>query len=492
MAGMTASSEQAPSLFAAPFWRVCAALLCVLLTTSLMNVVVFPRFDAVFTYARDVSVLANATTLIAVGLVATFRPQLLRMRALTAGCLVLLAMGSALLPVGLYTGSAVALTAAACALSIGRGWAIVMVGAAASRLGVRQAGACIALAFVAEYAVTALVWVIPAGAGTVLFALLPFATVVLVWHQALPVLQATESGEAPADFSVTQPSTFLPLASQLFVCLFLFRVAFGYSLRFGEVGGVPVSDFLGIVPVAAVALYVLLSRRAFPADLLAQVSVLLVVAGFLVVSAGGAYAAVGSVTLLAAGNALFDMVAWLVLIAVAGHNPRAAVATFAWGRGVSGLGSTAGAALGVWSNDLFGAGSPAVDFVTGALILVFVGYALIGLKHFSFAETIAGVTPVDQAVAKSPEQEFAERCRTLAERYGLSPRELEVFMMLARGRDRAYIQEQLVVSRNTVKAHVKHVYAKLDIHTHQDLIDLVEEERVESGCASGASERSAI
>ena len=118
--------------------------------------------------------------------------------------------------------------------------------------------------------------------------------------------------------------------------------------------------------------------------------------------------------------------------------------------------------------------------------------ALIGLKHFSFAETIAGVTPVDQAVAKSPEQEFAERCRTLAERYGLSPRELEVFMMLARGRDRAYIQEQLVVSRNTVKAHVKHVYAKLDIHTHQDLIDLVEEERVESGCASGASERSAI
>ena len=46
--------------------------------------------------------------------------------------------------------------------------------------------------------------------------------------------------------------------------------------------------------------------------------------------------------------------------------------------------------------------------------------------------------------------------------------------MLARGRDRAYIQEQLVVSRNTVKAHVKHIYAKFDIHSHQDLIDLVE------------------
>lgn len=474
MAAMTSPLEHSPSRFDAAFWRVCAALGCVLLTTSLMNVVVFPRFDAVFTYARDVSVLANAVTLIAVGLIATFRPALLRMRAFTAGCFALLAVGAVLLPVGLYAGNAAVLTVAACALSIGRGWAIVMVGVAASHLAVRQAGVCIALAFVAEYAATALVWVVPAGVGTGLFVLLPFATVALVWREARPVLQATERGEAPADFSVTQPSTFLPLASQLFVCLFLFRVAFGYSLRFGEVGGVPVSDFLGIVPVAAVALYVLLSRRAFPADLLAQVSVLLVVAGFLVVSSGGALAAVGSVTLLAAGNALFDMVAWLVLIAVAGRNPHAAVATFAWGRGVSGLGSTTGAALGVWSNDLFGAGSPSVAFVTGALILVFVGYALIGLKRFSFAETIAGVTPVAQAAAKSPEQEFAERCRALAERYGLSPRELEVFMMLARGRDRAYIQEQLVVSRNTVKAHVKHVYAKLDIHTHQDLIDLAE------------------
>ena len=46
--------------------------------------------------------------------------------------------------------------------------------------------------------------------------------------------------------------------------------------------------------------------------------------------------------------------------------------------------------------------------------------------------------------------------------------------MLARGRDRTYIQEQLVVSRNTVKAHVKHIYAKSDIHSHQDLIDLIE------------------
>ena len=46
-----------------------------------------------------------------------------------------------------------------------------------------------------------------------------------------------------------------------------------------------------------------------------------------------------------------------------------------------------------------------------------------------------------------------------------------MFAMLARGRDRAYTRRRLS-SRNTVKAHVKHVYAKLGIHSHQELLDL--------------------
>ena len=67
-----------------------------------------------------------------------------------------------------------------------------------------------------------------------------------------------------------------------------------------------------------------------------------------------------------------------------------------------------------------------------------------------------------------------------------------MFDLLARGRSIPYVRDALFISKETAATHAKHVYAKLDIHTHQDLIDLVEEERVESGCASGASERSAI
>lgn len=35
-------------------------------------------------------------------------------------------------------------------------------------------------------------------------------------------------------------------------------------------------------------------------------------------------------------------------------------------------------------------------------------------------------------------------------------------------------QETLVVSYNTVKTHVSHAYAKLSVHSQQELIDVVE------------------
>ncbi|MFQ9179387.1 MAG: response regulator transcription factor [Eggerthella lenta] len=57
---------------------------------------------------------------------------------------------------------------------------------------------------------------------------------------------------------------------------------------------------------------------------------------------------------------------------------------------------------------------------------------------------------------------------------GLTDREQEIFEYLARRRNVRFIQDELTVSYNTVKTHVSHIYAKLDVHSHQELIDLVE------------------
>lgn len=45
---------------------------------------------------------------------------------------------------------------------------------------------------------------------------------------------------------------------------------------------------------------------------------------------------------------------------------------------------------------------------------------------------------------------------------------------LARGRDVAFIAEELTISKNTAKTHVRNVFTKLDVHSRQDIIDIVE------------------
>lgn len=76
--------------------------------------------------------------------------------------------------------------------------------------------------------------------------------------------------------------------------------------------------------------------------------------------------------------------------------------------------------------------------------------------------------------AHSPEEARAE----LRERFGLSDRELEVLVPLAQGRSKAYIADMLFISENTVRAHVKRIYAKLDVHNKQELLDRLEPYRL--------------
>ncbi len=74
-----------------------------------------------------------------------------------------------------------------------------------------------------------------------------------------------------------------------------------------------------------------------------------------------------------------------------------------------------------------------------------------------------------------PQQSDAlgERIQELAAQHALTPRETEVFGLLARGRSVPYIRDALVISKETAATHAKHVYAKLGVHSRQELIDLV-------------------
>lgn len=74
---------------------------------------------------------------------------------------------------------------------------------------------------------------------------------------------------------------------------------------------------------------------------------------------------------------------------------------------------------------------------------------------------------------------FRRQCETIADRYLLSRRETEVMFLLAKGHNAAFIQDKLCISRSTAKTHISHIYRKLDIHTQQELLNMVDAARAE-------------
>lgn len=82
-----------------------------------------------------------------------------------------------------------------------------------------------------------------------------------------------------------------------------------------------------------------------------------------------------------------------------------------------------------------------------------------------------GPAPEAGTAVPAPNQ-LDENCTCLSDEFGLTAREREVFVLLAHGRNGRYIMDHLVISRNTAKSHIKHIYSKLGVHSHQELIDL--------------------
>lgn len=61
--------------------------------------------------------------------------------------------------------------------------------------------------------------------------------------------------------------------------------------------------------------------------------------------------------------------------------------------------------------------------------------------------------------------------------YGLSERELEVVELLLKGNTIAAIASKLFISENTVRGRMKRIYSKLDVHSRQELVDLLSNQK---------------
>lgn len=149
---------------------------------------------------------------------------------------------------------------------------------------------------------------------------------------------------------------------------------------------------------------------------------------------------------------------------------------FGWGLCISGsiLGWAAGSYLAGWDADNIvfeGIAIAAVCFV--ALFLVderrLEGMLAVPVENADF------VLPENPQVVVPEEKRslFKDRCDAICAHYRLTAREVEIFRLMARGIETRIIAERCCISYNTARTHIRNIYGKLGVHSHQEFSALV-------------------
>jgi DNA-binding CsgD family transcriptional regulator len=108
-------------------------------------------------------------------------------------------------------------------------------------------------------------------------------------------------------------------------------------------------------------------------------------------------------------------------------------------------------------------GSAGQTFDLGVLV-AYVAIMTISAIRTGRSQTILDTPPVDTIVLN---------CEQLAGVAGLSARESEVLHYVAKGRTTNRIAEELCISPNTVRTHIKRIYEKTGVHKREELIELI-------------------
>lgn len=507
--------------------QICAALALLQVASMILNTGLFPFVADISPLSRELSTFCGAGFSVLAALAAYYKPAWLRERAVSGALLALLAASLVLLCAGVQLSDPLLIALGSPFGGVGMVWFSILGGVSLANLNRDEAVCLIPLAFVIAYGVQ-LVLMAWGGLSPIAAATGYFAAIVAAYLLVIPnidgLMRAIRVHESPIVLDATNPSSFLPFSSLVFITIFLFNAACGFEATLSGGALPPFEAWLSYLPV--VLLLILgLSRKStvVSANHLKTASGLLMLAGLLAIPmmlfpAGPlGFASHGAAVFLRGGSDCFAVLMFFLVASIGARNPLGSLTTSASALAASWVGIGCGAAA-MGLLQAASVESPEVFILANALITFgFVAYIFVVLQHFSFDGAIAGVVPVkpldalqnlsatDRATAlpadgpasahspafaaassaaangetAAPEEEsqFNQACVAVAERFSLTAREVDVLELLARGRTSPVIQERLVVSHNTVKSHVRHIYAKLGVHSQQELIDVIDQAR---------------
>lgn len=105
-----------------------------------------------------------------------------------------------------------------------------------------------------------------------------------------------------------------------------------------------------------------------------------------------------------------------------------------------------------------------------AFLLVLVALFLSNNKNLEY-----GWGTIKPGTSGARDDALRRCCAYLSNEHGLTPREGDVLFLLAQGKSRKAVAQELYVSENTVKTHVRNAYRKLFVQSHEDVLELIEQ-----------------
>jgi len=109
-----------------------------------------------------------------------------------------------------------------------------------------------------------------------------------------------------------------------------------------------------------------------------------------------------------------------------------------------------------------------------ALTMVLLLIVVLSIVPYASNKAVEEIASTIEEEIQGKTGPWRRRGELICENYSLTPREKEVFLLLAQGRNTEVIAKRLFISTHTVKTHTARIYRKLSINSQQELIDIVE------------------
>ncbi len=178
----------------------------------------------------------------------------------------------------------------------------------------------------------------------------------------------------------------------------------------------------------------------------------------------------------------YNMVVWSMLYYLIYQWKANAVRVVALGNAALSGGSLAAAALAI----AYQSAQLGDDFMRVVITVIGVAVLVDVLFVFSEKQINSLLLPIDEATEDSGDDGaqlresglWSKKCAAVAARCQLSAREAQVMEELSRGRSAQEIADREVLSIYTVRAHTRSIYAKLDVHSKKELVELIKNEQV--------------